>query len=141
MTPVSDSALDAMHATATGIFTGAIKACNIASAFDRRIRFEGNTLHRLLPDGSGPRRIDLAAYKRIFVIALGKAAGPMLEVSARPHEATPGAARHLLLQPVASKPQLAFPLLRGRPSLAQRGLFRRAPAPRWPCSKKRRRIR
>ncbi len=80
MTPVSDSALDSLHATATGIFTGAIKACSIASAFDRRIRFEGNTLHRLLPDGSGPEAIDLSSYKRIFVIALGKAASPMLEV-------------------------------------------------------------
>ena len=49
------------------------------SAFDRRLRFEGNALHRLLPDGSGPSTIDLSAYKRIFVIALGKAAGPMLE--------------------------------------------------------------
>ena len=79
MTPASDTALDVLHATATAIFTGAIKACNIASAFDRRLRFEGNTLHRLLPDGSGPATIDLSAYKRIFVIALGKAAGPMLE--------------------------------------------------------------
>ena len=45
MTPVSDSALESLHATATEIFTGALEACNIASAFDRRIRFEGNTLH------------------------------------------------------------------------------------------------
>ena len=36
-------------------------------------------LHRLLPDGSGPATIKLSCYKRIFVIALGKAAGPMLE--------------------------------------------------------------
>jgi glycerate 2-kinase len=79
MTPASDTALDTMHATATKIFTGAIEACNIASAFDRRLRFEGNTLHRLLPDGSGPATINLASYKRIFVISLGKAAGPMLE--------------------------------------------------------------
>jgi hydroxypyruvate reductase len=69
-----------MHATATEIFTGALNACNIASAFDRRISFEGNTLRRLLPDGIGPDTINLASYKRIFVIALGKAAGPMLEV-------------------------------------------------------------
>jgi hydroxypyruvate reductase len=80
MTQVSDTALDALHDTATKIFTGALEACNIASAFDRRLRFEGNTLHRLMPDGSGPTTIDLTAYKRIFVIALGKAAGPMLEV-------------------------------------------------------------
>ena len=80
MSPVSDSALDFLHATATGIFTGAVEACNISSAFDRRIRFDGSTMERLLPDGSGPDTINLAAYKRIFVIALGKAAGPMLEV-------------------------------------------------------------
>jgi hydroxypyruvate reductase len=80
MTQVSDAALEALHTTATGIFTGAIEACNIASAFDRRLRFEGDTMHRLMPDGSGPASIDLSAYKRVFVIALGKAAGPMLEV-------------------------------------------------------------
>jgi hydroxypyruvate reductase len=80
MTPASDSALDSLHATATGIFTGAIEACSIASAFDRRFRIEGNMLHRLLPDGSGPASICLANYKKVFVIALGKAASPMLEV-------------------------------------------------------------
>ena len=78
MTPVSDIALDTLHTTATEIFTGAVAACNIASAFDRRLRFEGDTLHRLMPDGSGPATINLACFKRIFVIALGKAAGPML---------------------------------------------------------------
>ena len=80
MTPVSDSELDTLHESATHIFTGALGACNIASAFDRRLRFEGNRMIRLLPDGSGPATIDLSAYRRIFVIALGKAAGPMLEV-------------------------------------------------------------
>jgi hydroxypyruvate reductase len=79
LTPVSELALETLHATATEIFTGAVEACNIASAFDRRIRFEGDTLHRLLPDGSGPADIKLSSYKRIFVIALGKAAGPMLD--------------------------------------------------------------
>jgi glycerate 2-kinase len=79
MTPVSELALDSLHATATEIFSGAIAACNISSAFDRRLRFEGNTMHRQLPDGSGPATIDLSCFKRIFVIALGKAAAPMLE--------------------------------------------------------------
>jgi hydroxypyruvate reductase len=79
MTPVSDSTLDSLHATANQIFTGAIANCSIQSAFDRRIRFEGNVLHRLLPDGSGPASINLSSYKRIYVIALGKAAGPMLD--------------------------------------------------------------
>ena len=79
MTPVGETALDSLHQTATEIFTGALAACNIASAFDRRLRFEGNTLHRLMPDGSGPATIDLSNYKRIFVISIGKAAAPMLE--------------------------------------------------------------
>ena len=79
MTPVSDTVLETLHAEATAIFTGALEACSIESAFDRRIRFEGNVLKRLLPDGSGPETINLAAYKRIFVVALGKAAVPMLD--------------------------------------------------------------
>lgn len=79
MTPTHDTALDTLHATATGIYTGALKACNISTAFDRRLRFEGNTLQRLMPDGCGPATIDLSAYKRVFVIALGKAAAPMLD--------------------------------------------------------------
>jgi len=79
MTPVGESALDTLHTTANEIFTGAVAACSIASAFDRRIRFDGNTMHRLLPDGSGPSTIDLSTYKKIFVIALGKVAGPMLD--------------------------------------------------------------
>lgn len=79
MNPTSESVLDMLHSTASEIFTGALAACNIASAFDRRIRFDGNVMHRLIPDGSGPMDIDLSAYKRIFVVALGKAAAPMLE--------------------------------------------------------------
>lgn len=80
MTPVTDLALEHLHATATEIFNGALAACNIESAFDRRIHMEGNVLHRLLPDGGGPETIDLNAYKRVFVVALGKAAAPMLDV-------------------------------------------------------------
>jgi hydroxypyruvate reductase len=79
MTPVSEIALEELHSTATDIFKGAVAACNIESAFDRRLRFEGDTLHRLVPDGSGPADIKLNCYKRIFVIAMGKAAGPMLD--------------------------------------------------------------
>jgi hydroxypyruvate reductase len=80
MTPAADVALENLHASATEIFTGALKACNIATAFDRRLRFEGNKLIRLVPDGSGPDVIDLGSYKRVFIIAIGKAAGPMLDV-------------------------------------------------------------
>jgi hydroxypyruvate reductase len=80
MTPVSDSVYEALHATATDIFKGALDACSVSAAFDRRICIEGNILHRLLPDGSGPDDINLASYKRIYVIAMGKVAGPMLDV-------------------------------------------------------------
>lgn len=80
MTPVSDSVYEALHATATNIFKGALDACSISSAFDRRIHFDGDTMHRLVPDGSGPEDIQLSNYKRIYVIAMGKVAGPMLEV-------------------------------------------------------------
>jgi glycerate 2-kinase len=80
MTTVGDLTLESLHSTATSIFMGALAECNIESAFDRRIRVEGNVLHRLMADGSGPDEIDLSAYKRVFVIALGKAAGPMLDV-------------------------------------------------------------
>lgn len=80
MAKVSDSALESLHVIATSIFNGALEACNIESAFDRRIRFDGDNLIRLLPDGSGPDSINLASYKRVFVVALGKAAGPMVEV-------------------------------------------------------------
>ena len=80
MTPVSEAALERLHTTATGLFTGALAACSIESAFDRRIRIEGNMLRRLMPDGGGPEQIDISAYKRVFVIALGKAAVPMLDV-------------------------------------------------------------
>ena len=79
MTPAIDLAIEGLHATATALFSGALAACSIESAFDRRIRFDGNVLHRRMPDGSGPDSINLAKYRRIFVIALGKAAGPMLE--------------------------------------------------------------
>jgi hydroxypyruvate reductase len=59
MTPASDAALEFLHARATEFFTGALEACSIDSAFDRRLRFEGNMLRRLIPDGSGPDTINL----------------------------------------------------------------------------------
>ena len=80
MSPASDTALDFLHARATSFFTDALNASSIESAFDRRLLFQGNTLKRLIPDGSGPDDINLSQYKRIFVIALGKAAGPMLDI-------------------------------------------------------------
>ena len=110
MTPVSDSALDSLHTTSTAIFTGALEACNIESAFDRRIRFDGNTLVRLLPDGSGPDTINLSGYRRIVVIAHGQGRRAHARCPSRSHEAPQGSARHLLLKVLAQKAQLAFSL-------------------------------
>ena len=59
MTPASETALESLHTTATAIFTGALKACDIASAFDRRLQFDDRFVYRLLPDGSGPANIEL----------------------------------------------------------------------------------
>jgi len=55
----TEQSLEALHQTANGIFLSALEACNIDSAFDRRIRFEGDKLHRLIPGGSGPEVVDL----------------------------------------------------------------------------------
>jgi hydroxypyruvate reductase len=79
MTAAGTLALEAQNTQATEIFSGALTACSIPAALDRRIRIEGKVLHRLLPDGSGPESFDLSSYRRIFAIAIGKAAAPMLE--------------------------------------------------------------
>jgi glycerate 2-kinase len=73
------SRFEVLHTDAKEIFLGALKACDIASSFDRRIRFEGGVLHRLTADGTSSSVIDMDSFKDIFVIALGKAAGPMLD--------------------------------------------------------------
>jgi hydroxypyruvate reductase len=74
-----DVALESLHRTATELFVHALKACNIESAFDRRIRFDDGKLLRLMAEGGGPDVVDLKAYRRIFVVAIGKAAVPMLD--------------------------------------------------------------
>jgi glycerate 2-kinase len=75
----SDIALESLHTTATEIFCKALEACSIESAFDRRMRFEGNKLNRLLAESGGATSLDLKDFKRVFVIAMGKAAPAMLD--------------------------------------------------------------
>jgi glycerate 2-kinase len=75
--------LEELHADARDIFHSAMAACSVPDAFDQHLHFEGTELvlhpfpnvQRLLP----PTRIDLSQYKRILVIALGKAAVTMLD--------------------------------------------------------------
>lgn len=75
----NDLALESLHTTATDIFTHALDACSIESAFDRRIRFEGCHLNRLMAADGEIATLDLSQFKKIFVIAIGKAAPAMLE--------------------------------------------------------------
>jgi hydroxypyruvate reductase len=70
---------ESLHTEAKEILFGALKACDIASSLDRRIRFEGDILHRLTAVGDGSSTVDLNSFREIFVVALGKAAGPMLD--------------------------------------------------------------
>ena len=79
MMTANDLALEALHTTATDLFREALENCNIQTAFDRRIRFEGTKLHRLMAEGDTPAVLDLKDYRRIHVIAIGKAAPAMLE--------------------------------------------------------------
>ncbi|MGC2618851.1 MAG: glycerate-2-kinase family protein, partial [Acidobacteriaceae bacterium] len=70
--------LEELHAGARDIFEHALRECDIAAAFDRHLHFEGRTLVRhpspRLPEISQP----LDKFKKIFVIALGKAALGMM---------------------------------------------------------------
>jgi hydroxypyruvate reductase len=72
------TSLEELHAISTEIFDHALKACDIPTAFDRHLHFEGRTLVRhpspRLPAISQP----LEGFKDIFVIAFGKAALTML---------------------------------------------------------------
>lgn len=68
------SNLDQLHADASSIFDHALKACDIPSAFDRHLRFEGKTLIRQSSPLLKPVAMPLDSYKRILVLAFGKAA-------------------------------------------------------------------
>lgn len=76
---VSQIALDQLHADTSAIFCHALRACNVSAAFDRHIRFEGKTLIHQPSDGSEPVSIPLENYKRVVIIAFGKAALTMSE--------------------------------------------------------------
>jgi glycerate 2-kinase len=71
--------IDKLHRDAEEIFRGALDACSIEAAFDRHLRFEGGTLVRVISPLLPPSRIELKKFKHILVIAIGKAALPMLE--------------------------------------------------------------
>jgi hydroxypyruvate reductase len=74
---------DRLHAAAREIFAASLAQCNIGEAFDRHLHFEGSTLvHHPFPALQHvlkPARIPLDLFRHIRIIALGKAAVPMLE--------------------------------------------------------------
>ncbi len=73
------SQVERLHLDAGEIFRQALEACSIEAAFDRHLRFEGNTLVRTISPLLPPSRIELKRFKQILVIAIGKAALPMLD--------------------------------------------------------------
>ncbi|HEV2274316.1 MAG TPA: DUF4147 domain-containing protein [Acidobacteriaceae bacterium] len=67
-----------LHTEAREIFARALEASSIPAAFDSHFHFEnGSLIHRIA--GQEARRIPLAAYRKVFVIAVGKAALAMLD--------------------------------------------------------------
>src|SRR5271168_1032873 len=65
--------------TALDIFTTALEECNVPAAFDRHLHFEEHKLF-LHPSPLAPAEvIDLDRFKKIFIIAFGKAALTMTD--------------------------------------------------------------
>jgi glycerate 2-kinase len=80
------ASLRSLHHDARAIFAHALDACRIERVFHERLRFEGTTLlleHPPMPPNiepaRPPARIDLSGYRKILIIALGKAAVPMTQ--------------------------------------------------------------
>jgi hydroxypyruvate reductase len=77
------STLHSLHQDARAIFSHALDACRVERVFQERLRFDGTTLViEDSPDLQPPipaSRIDLGSYRKILVIALGKAAVPMTQ--------------------------------------------------------------
>jgi glycerate 2-kinase len=69
--PLPEVALD--------IFTTALEECNIPAAFDRHLHFEDHTLVLHPSPLLKPDVVDLDSFKKIFVIAFGKAALTMTD--------------------------------------------------------------
>lgn len=85
---MNENVLEQLHHQAVSIFEDALAACDIDRAFGRHLRVEGRTLfHNLLIPGDSPQAINLNRYKRVLVIAFGKASATMLDALLRrmPH--------------------------------------------------------
>jgi glycerate 2-kinase len=65
--------------TALDIFTTALERCSVPAAFDRHLHFEDHQLYLHPSPLLKPEVIDLDRFKKIFVIAFGKAALTMTD--------------------------------------------------------------
>ncbi len=68
-----------LHEEACWIFHHALRSSSIPAAFDRRLRFQDQSLFHSSIAGGDEVCLPLAHYDRIHAVALGKAALPMLE--------------------------------------------------------------
>ncbi len=75
--------LDQLHHHAASVFEHALAACDIDRAFGRHMRLDGHILTHNLNSSEPPRSIDFDRYKRVFVIAFGKASASMLNALMR----------------------------------------------------------
>jgi len=71
--------LDQLHTISREIFDEALRACDIAQAFDRHLHFEGTTLIRTPSSRLPPITVPFDRYKEVFVLSFGKAALSMLD--------------------------------------------------------------
>ena len=78
MTSQGSAKLEELHSAAHEMFQYALEACEVGKAFDRHLHFDGSTLIRHPSVALKPVSIPLDRYKKIFVIAFGKAAMTML---------------------------------------------------------------
>ena len=79
MTSEAGTKLEELHAAALSMFQHALDTCAVGKAFDRHLHFDGTTLIRHPSTAVKPVTIPLDRYKKIFVIAFGKAAMTMLD--------------------------------------------------------------
>lgn len=79
----SRAPLHSLHEQARAIFCHALDACRIERAFPNRVRLDATTLlveqSPEIDAATPPARIELAGYRNILIIALGKAAVPMTQ--------------------------------------------------------------
>jgi hydroxypyruvate reductase len=71
--------LDELHTVSRDIFDQALRACDIAQAFDRHLHFEGRTLIRHPSPHMQAITVPFDRYKEVFVLSFGKAALSMLD--------------------------------------------------------------